>query len=158
MPVGAALAARLFVAFCFLFAVTGFASAEMKIQEVTSSKGVKAWLVEDYSVPIIAIRFAFDGGSSQDPVGKEGLTNLMSGLFDEGAGDLDSETFPGAAGRCRRRDGFFGGPRCALRLDAHAGRPEGRGVRTAAAGSEPAAIRPAAARSHPLADRGGHSG
>jgi len=89
----ATLAISLFVAFCLLFALAGFARAEVKIQEVISSKGVKAWLVEDYSVPIIAIRFAFDGGSSQDPAGKEGLTNLMSGLFDEGAGDLDSEAF-----------------------------------------------------------------
>ena len=35
----------------------------MNIQEVTSPKGITAWLVEDYSVPIIAIRFVFDGGS-----------------------------------------------------------------------------------------------
>ncbi|MEO8686281.1 MAG: pitrilysin family protein, partial [Devosia sp.] len=59
----------------------------------TSDKGVTAWLVEDYSVPLITIRFAFDGGTSQDPVGKEGLANLMTYLFDEGAGDLDSDAF-----------------------------------------------------------------
>jgi zinc protease len=69
------------------------ARAEMKIQEVTSSQGITAWLVEDYSVPLIAIRFAFEGGTSQDPQGKEGLANLMTGLFDEGAGDLDSDAF-----------------------------------------------------------------
>lgn len=69
------------------------ARAEVRIQEVTSPKGITAWLVEDYSVPIIAIRFRFDGGSSQDPAGKEGLANLMTGLFDEGAGDLDSNAF-----------------------------------------------------------------
>ncbi len=69
------------------------ARAAMNIQEVKSSSGVTAWLVEDYSVPIIAIRFAFEGGSTQDPKGKEGLANLLTGLFDEGAGDLDSETY-----------------------------------------------------------------
>ena len=69
------------------------ARAAMSIQEVTSSKGITAWLVEDYSVPLVAIRFAFDGGTTQDPAGKEGLANLMSGLFDEGAGNLDSEGF-----------------------------------------------------------------
>lgn len=69
------------------------ARAEVKIQEVKSDKGVTAWLVEDYSVPIIAMRFLFDGGSTQDPAGKEGLANLMTGLFDEGAGDLDSDAF-----------------------------------------------------------------
>lgn len=69
------------------------AAAEVKFQEVTSAKGVTAWLVEDYSVPLITIRFAFDGGTTQDPVGKEGLANLMTYLFDEGAGDLDSDAF-----------------------------------------------------------------
>jgi len=69
------------------------ARAEVKIQDVVSSKGVRAWLVEDYSVPIVSIRFALRGGSTQDPIGKEGLANLMTGLFDEGAGDLDSDAF-----------------------------------------------------------------
>ncbi|MBA3449566.1 MAG: insulinase family protein [Pseudaminobacter sp.] len=69
------------------------ARAEVEIQEVKSAGGVTAWLVEDYSVPIIALRFAFDGGSTQDPRGKEGLANLMTSLFDEGAGDLDSDAF-----------------------------------------------------------------
>lgn len=94
------------------------ALAAMKIQEVTSSKGIKAWLVEDYTVPIIAIRFAFDGGETQDPVGKEGLANLMSGLFDEGAGDLDSDAFQvrlddaGAEmGFSASRDTFYGSMR-----------------------------------------------
>lgn len=69
------------------------ASAEVKIQEVVSPKGVKAWLVEDYSVPIISIRFAFRGGATQDPAGKQGIANLMTGLFDEGAGDMDADKF-----------------------------------------------------------------
>ena len=69
------------------------AEAEVAIQEVKSEKGITAWLVEDYSVPIVAVRFVFGGGSTQDPVGKEGLANLMTGLFDEGAGDLDANAF-----------------------------------------------------------------
>lgn len=69
------------------------ALAAVSIQNVTSEKGINAWLVEDYSVPIITIRFAFAGGSTQDPPGKEGLANLMTDLFDEGAGDLDSNAF-----------------------------------------------------------------
>jgi zinc protease len=69
------------------------ADAEVAIQEVKSDKGVTAWLVEDYTVPIVSIRFDFDGGSTQDPDGKEGLAELMTGLFDEGAGNLDSNAF-----------------------------------------------------------------
>ncbi|KAB2955770.1 MAG: insulinase family protein [Rhizobiaceae bacterium] len=69
------------------------ARAAVAIQEVRSASGITAWLVEDYTVPIVSIRFAFPGGSTQDPAGKEGLANLMSGLFDEGAGELDSDAF-----------------------------------------------------------------
>ncbi|HEY8574835.1 MAG TPA: pitrilysin family protein [Devosia sp.] len=69
------------------------ALAEVEFQQVTSPQGIEAWLVEDYAVPIITVRFAFEGGSSQDPAGKEGLANLITALFDEGAGDLDSDAF-----------------------------------------------------------------
>ncbi len=69
------------------------AGAEVAIQEVRSDKGITAWLVEDYSVPIVTVRCSFEGGSSQEPSGKEGLSELMSGRFDEGAGPFDSDTF-----------------------------------------------------------------
>lgn len=65
----------------------------VEIKEVVSPKGIRAWLVEDSFVPLVSIRFAWKGGTTQDPAGKEGLANLMTGLFDEGAGDLDSDTF-----------------------------------------------------------------
>ncbi|KUM23603.1 zinc protease [Mesorhizobium loti] len=94
------------------------AHAETNIQEVKSKKGITAWLVEDHSIPLVAIRFVFDGGTAQDPAGKEGLVNLMSGLFDEGAGDLDSEAFQqklddaGAEIRFQAaRDGTYGSMR-----------------------------------------------
>ena len=74
-----------------LFAVSPGHAVEIK--EVVSPKGIRAWLVQDDFVPLISMRFSFKGGSSQDPTGKEGLANLMTGLFDEGAGDLDSDTF-----------------------------------------------------------------
>lgn len=88
MAFPAGLLASLFVLLACLAA-----HASVDIQKVRSQKGVEAWLVEDYSVPIVTIRFAFDRGSSADPEGKEGLANLMTSLFDEGAGDLDSEAF-----------------------------------------------------------------
>jgi len=69
------------------------ADAKVQIQEVQTESGITAWLVEDYAVPMVTIRFAFEGGSTQDPSGKEGLTQLMTGLFDEGAGALDSGEF-----------------------------------------------------------------
>ncbi|WP_051011679.1 M16 family metallopeptidase [Nitratireductor pacificus] len=69
------------------------ARAAVEIQDVTSQKGVTAWLVEDHSLPIITFQFSFKGGAVQDPEGKEGTANLMSGLFDEGAGDLTFDVF-----------------------------------------------------------------
>ncbi|MHB2266164.1 M16 family metallopeptidase [Aliihoeflea sp. PC F10.4] len=67
--------------------------AAVEIQEVTTESGITAWLVEDYTIPMIAINFSFGGGTNQDPDGKSGLVNLMSGLFDEGAGDLEANDF-----------------------------------------------------------------
>ncbi|TIT93902.1 MAG: insulinase family protein, partial [Mesorhizobium sp.] len=65
----------------------------MNIQEVKSEKGIIAWLVEDHTVEIVNIGFAFNGGTTQDPVGKEGMAKLMAGLFIEGAGHYDSDAF-----------------------------------------------------------------
>jgi zinc protease len=63
------------------------------IVEVTSAGGVKAWLIEDHTLPLIAVDFQFEGGTALDPPGKEGRANLTMDLLDEGAGDLDSQAF-----------------------------------------------------------------
>jgi len=76
----------------FLTTFSGPAHA-MKIQTIKSPGGIEAWLVEEHSVPMMAMRFAFEGGSSQDPVGKEGLANFLTAMLDEGAGDLVSRDF-----------------------------------------------------------------
>lgn len=68
----------------------GQASA-VDIQTVKSSKGVTALLVENYTVPLIALSFAFEGGSTQDMDGKEGTSKLLTTMMDEGAGDLKSQ-------------------------------------------------------------------
>ena len=63
------------------------------IERVVSARGVEAWLVRDRSVPVISLQFAFRGGEALDPAGKVGLSNLVTGLLDEGAGNLDSQEF-----------------------------------------------------------------
>ncbi|HRJ69518.1 MAG TPA: pitrilysin family protein, partial [Beijerinckiaceae bacterium] len=63
------------------------------IQRVVSPKGIEAWLVEDYTVPIVSMDFAFIGGAALDPSDRNGLSNLMSGLYDEGAGDFDARAY-----------------------------------------------------------------
>jgi zinc protease len=65
----------------------------MKIQQIKSPGGIDAWLVQEHAVPLIALRFVFEGGSSQNPAGKEGVANFLSAMMDEGAGDLDSHKF-----------------------------------------------------------------
>jgi zinc protease len=81
----------------------------MKIQEVKSPGGIKAWLVEEHGVPLVALRFAFEGGNAQDPVGKEGLANFLSGMLDEGAGDLNSKQFQERMEEIAMRMGFEDG-------------------------------------------------
>jgi len=83
------------VAFCGIFIISIATANAFEIKDVTSPKGIHAWLVQNDSVPIIAIRFSFEGGSAQDPQGEEGLMSLMTGLLDEGAGNLISQEFQG---------------------------------------------------------------
>jgi zinc protease len=81
------------VAALLLGASAATPSEAMDIQRVTSPGGIEAWLVESHANPLIALRFAFRGGASQDPAGKDGLAYFVSGMMDEGAGELDSIAF-----------------------------------------------------------------
>lgn len=91
------------------------AGPAIAVQTVRSPGGVEAWLVEEHSLPLIAVDFAFDGGASRDPENAAGSAYLISGLLDEGAGDLDAEAFQGrmadhaiSLGFEARRDDFHG--------------------------------------------------
>lgn len=82
-----------FVCFSLLAVLFPFSASALDIKDVTSKSGVHAWLVEDHTVPIIAIKFSIGGGASQDAKDKEGLANLMTGLFDEGAAGMSAKEF-----------------------------------------------------------------
>ncbi|MCF2522196.1 pitrilysin family protein [Bradyrhizobium sp. G127] len=69
------------------------AFAAAKIQRVLSPGGIEAWLVQDATVPLVALEYAFDGGSSQDPADKPGTGSFTANMLDEGAADLDSKAF-----------------------------------------------------------------
>jgi zinc protease len=69
------------------------AKAELAIQSVTSPGGITAWLVEDHNIPFTAMEIQFRGGTSLDAPGKRGAVNLMTGLIEEGAGEMDSLAF-----------------------------------------------------------------
>jgi zinc protease len=67
--------------------------AAAKIQHLISPGGIEAWFVQDATVPLIAMEYAFGGGATQDPADKAGVGNLVADTLDEGSGDLDSSTF-----------------------------------------------------------------
>src|SRR5260221_3020905 len=79
------------LAFVSLTAAPSQAAA--KIQHLVSPGGIEAWFVQDATVPLIAMEYAFGGGAAQDPVDKSGVGNMVASLLDEGSGDLDSRTF-----------------------------------------------------------------
>ncbi len=85
--------ARVVAAAFLLLALAPLVATAMDIREIVSPGGVRAWFVEDHALPIVTVRFALKGGATLDPAGREGLSSLMSTLFDEGAGDLDSDAF-----------------------------------------------------------------
>jgi len=72
-------------------AIPAFAATD--IQEITSPGGIKAWLVEEHSIPFVSMEIRFKGGSSLDALGKRGGIYLMAGLLEEGAGNLDAAGF-----------------------------------------------------------------
>ena len=71
----------------------GGRAGAVEIQRVTSPGGIEAWLVEQHTIPLIAMDFAFRGGAKLDPDDKVGLSGLAAATIDEGAGDLDSQAF-----------------------------------------------------------------
>lgn len=77
----------------FIFTVFLTPVLAMDIQEVQSEKGISALLAEENSIPIVSIEILFRGGSSLDDIEKHGATYLMTGLLEEGAGELDATQF-----------------------------------------------------------------
>ena len=68
------------------FAAGPLFDAAAKIQHLVSPGGIEAWFVQDATVPLMAMEYAFAGGSTQDPADKPGVGNMVASLLDEGAG------------------------------------------------------------------------
>lgn len=84
------LAAVCFALICF---AAGPSFSATKIQHLVTPGGIEAWFVQDATVPLVAMEYAFSGGSAQDPPDKPGVGHMVASLLDEGAGDLPSKTF-----------------------------------------------------------------
>ena len=96
---------RAILAAAFL-ALAALPARAIDIQETTSPGGIDAWLVEDHSIPFVALSILFRGGASLDAPDKRGAINLMTATLEEGAGDLDQTAFATAAEGLGARFGF----------------------------------------------------
>src|SRR5205823_10158184 len=56
----------------------------MTIERVVSPGGIKAWLVHDRTLPLIAIEFAIRGSADQDPADKPGVRSEERRVGKEG--------------------------------------------------------------------------
>ena len=97
---------RIYLALIALLTFAAAAQAEVKIQEVTSPGGITAWLVEEHSIPFTSLEIRFKGGTNLDAAGKRGATNLMVGLLEEGAADMDARQYAAAVERLAASFGF----------------------------------------------------
>jgi zinc protease len=86
LPVRACIAVMLLL-------VSTVAAHAFTIQEVKSPGGITAWLVQERAIPLVAMNFSFKDGSINDPPGKDGATEFLTGMMDEGAGDMLSREF-----------------------------------------------------------------
>ncbi len=77
------------------------------IKPLTSPGGIRYWLVEDSTVPIISINFSIAGGAVLDPKGKEGAASLLAKVLDQGAGPHDAAAFKTLQDDAAARLGFW---------------------------------------------------
>ena len=72
------------------------ARAAVMIQNVTSPGGLTGWLVEERTIPMVAITVIFPGGAVLDDDAALGATSLMVSLLSQGAGTLDAQALAAA--------------------------------------------------------------
>ena len=95
-----------FVLTLFLLVAALPARAGVEIAEITTPGGLKAWLVEDHSIPFVALELRFRGGASLDAPDARGATNLMVALLEEGAAERDARAFAQATEELAARFGY----------------------------------------------------
>ena len=86
------------------FALVGLPRADaVEIKEVTTPLGIKAWLVEDKSAPVVALSFSFAGGSAQRSRDPEGRDQPHGDPADRRRGPARCAGLQAAPGGCLRR-------------------------------------------------------
>jgi predicted Zn-dependent peptidase len=59
------------------------------VKPFTLKNGIKVYLVEQHTLPIVSMDLNFDGGSITDPNGKDGLASMCMSMLTEGTQKLD---------------------------------------------------------------------
>jgi zinc protease len=75
----------------------------------TLKNGIKVFLVEQHTLPIVSIELNLDGGSMSDPDGKEGLAGVCMAMLSEGTQRLDKIAFNEALADIASSVGSFAG-------------------------------------------------
>lgn len=63
------------------------------VKPFTLKNGIKVYLVEHHTLPIVSLDLNFDGGNVTDPKGKEGLASMCMSMLTEGTEKLDKIMF-----------------------------------------------------------------
>jgi zinc protease len=71
-------------------------------QQVVLPNGLRLLVVESHKQPVVSLSLSFPAGTIHDPVGKQGLAEMVAGLLTKGAGNRTAEqvaeTIEGAGG------------------------------------------------------------
>ncbi len=65
----------------------------LEFDQLKTKSGISFWFVKDSSIPIVSVSFSFRGGSYLENEKKQGLSNLMTSLLDEGTRNLSASEF-----------------------------------------------------------------
>lgn len=69
------------------------ALAGTPVSKVKSPGGLEAWLIESHEVGLISMQVGFEGGALAEPKDKYGVARMVAWMFNEGADDMDTDTF-----------------------------------------------------------------
>lgn len=84
---------RSFAMFLCVSLMVAAPSYGLEVKQVTSPGGLKAWLVEDHTIPFTALEIDFGGGAVLEAPDKLGTAYFLAGMMEEGAGDYSADEF-----------------------------------------------------------------
>ena len=84
------------LAMCACLAATASAAQGVTlpaVRHVELENGATIILLEKHDVPLIGLQAVLRGGAVSDPAGQAGLSSLLAGLLEKGAGERDAAGF-----------------------------------------------------------------